>query len=83
MDERLSLVSTLPIPAPRPKIDTEGIAMLEKWIALLRSGEMAAVAIAGISEAGTSTSYSGAPHDMIGAVVMLQHRITLAMYGDN
>lgn len=78
MDERLSLVSTLP-PA-QPKIDEDGIVMLERWIEMLKSGEITAVAICGHSPDGNSTSYSGAPHDMIGPVMMLQHRITLAMY---
>lgn len=68
------------LPQPSPKVDEDGIALLERWIEMLKSGEITAVAICGISEDGNSTSYSGAPHDMIAAVVMLQHRITLAMY---
>lgn len=81
MDERLSLVSVLP--APAPKIDEDGIAMLEKWLERLRAGSMANIAIAAsLPDGSTATSYSGSPQDLIGAVVVLQYRMTLAMYGD-
>lgn len=76
--ERVTNIVNLPTPAP--KIDEDGIAMLERWIELLKSGEVTAIAICGISPTGSSTSYSGAPSEMLGPVVMLQHRITLAMY---
>lgn len=79
MDERLSVVSALP--APAPNLDHAGIAILQDWLALLLSGKITAIAIAGLGADGSiSNEFSGAPHDILSAVVLLQHRITLGIH---
>lgn len=77
MDERMKLLT---FPSPQPKPDSEAIEMLETWLQRIRSGEVIAVAIAGVTNENLITSsYYGLPSEVAGAVSLLQYRINQAI----